>query len=104
MILRIALTAEVREKRDTLTSPDHLHLGVVVVRPADHAPDRAVDLALTDPAEGLYCVVLVSRLGLICFLVNLVYPSRPLFPIIQDSLCFIYCIILALTITVIFSG
>ena len=64
MILRIALTAEVREKRDTLTSPDHHHLGVVVVRPADHAPDRAVDLALTDQTEGLYCVVLVSRSGL----------------------------------------
>ena len=63
MILRIALTAEVREKRDTLTSPDHHHLGVVVVRPADLAPDQAVDLALTDRAAGLYNVVLVSRLG-----------------------------------------
>ena len=63
MILRIALTAEVREKRDTLTSPDHHHLGVVVVRPADLAPDQAVDLALTDRAEGLYNMVLVSRVG-----------------------------------------
>ena len=63
MILRIALTAEVREKRDTLTSPDHHHLGVVVVRPADLAPDLAVDLALTDQTEGLYNVVLVSRSG-----------------------------------------
>ena len=63
MILRIALTAEVREKRDTLTSPERHHLGVVVVHPAGHAPDQAVDLDLTDPAEGLYCLLLVSRLG-----------------------------------------